>query len=867
MTQTSYTLLPKMYDRYVEYKLSVQYIKDKYAGDLYKACEDDPVLFARYMLNIKLRDYQIYMMDMLKNNRFMFFLLFRRAGKEQPISSNVLTIDGFKKMGNIQLGDVVRTPDNKTAKVTGIFPQGIKDVYRLTFNDGNYVECGLNHLWKYYRPSDLTLNKKNNTDKHRITELKEILDFYKQESKTKWVATKSNYIAIETTKPLDMGKKKDFLINPYLMGSLLGDGSFRDNQVSYTTSDLESIKHLDLPDNYKITKKSGHKYDYRISKIQGRYNLMHKTLKNYGLWDKKSEDKHIPKDYLNCSKEQRIELLKGLMDTDGSIDKEGRIEFSSASKQLAYDVKFLIESLGGVVTLNRKENKCLGCYRLYIRIGFNPFKLTRKAIRYTQYYNGRDKYRYVQSIEIVRKEESQCIMIDSKEHLYLTDNFVPTHNTTIYKIFSAWVLTFDKYPSSLFQVSKVIVIAHAVKMAKSYIKEIRDMFIIGDMQVAKIFKGKLGNNFFTSRLSSGRDKGANTTESLTVKNLKNPKLWNSIEVYPPKDTVRGDGASVMILDELSSWYKYTPNVNEIYDEAVKPVITDNNYTKIFIATTPKGSSGVSYELMPVDGHKSVYKLIWFPYYVRTDPEYLKSMEIEKQDYINRNKWDAFRQEFLTELVSIDNAYFSQEHIKNVFEKEAELLPLTSSDLPLHGAIDFGGKRKSRTVITLSYLDTETNQIYRVYDKRYAVGKDDTLQDDIKKIAQKFPNIKKWNLDDQGAGTAFYGWIKKQFGASCIDEVSFRRDKEALYTLFKIACFQNRLKTYHDDELRQEFLTFTNNLKPSGEDDTDDLLDSFMLSVKDWLSLAKKQQGFNNINQKILQFRQNGKITREWSPSV
>lgn len=441
--------------------------------------------------------------------------------------------------------------------------------------------------------------------------------------------------------------------------------------------------------------------------------------------------------------------------------------------------------------------------------------------------------------------------------------------TTIYKIFCAWALYWDKYPSGLFGVTKIIVIAHAVKMAKSYIKEIRDMYLVGDVVVFNRFKGKLGKNFFTKRFPKGRsDKASNTTESLSLRNGKNHLLWNTIEVYPPKDTVRGDGASIMILDEVASWYKFTPDEDEVYNEAVRPVITDNDYTKIFIATTPKGTTGLSYELMPIDGHVSVYELVWFPYYVRKEPNYLRDMDKTKADYIARGKYDSFRQEFLAELVSIDNAYFKNIHITKVFEQQDQIEPLESSDLEMDFAIDFGGKKKSRTVITGCYLDKKTNVIYRVFTKRYEVNGDDTLKEDLLKIESNFPNIRKWHLDDQGGGTSFYGWARKHFGVGRLDEVTFRGNKEPLYRLFRIAIFNDRVKSFHDPDLKNEFNTFTAELKPLGKDDTDDLLDSFMLSCKDWLRLhsGSNVSYLNFIKTKNRGFKY-GKFNKEYVPFI
>ena len=213
------------------------------------------------------------------------------------------------------------------------------------------------------------------------------------------------------------------------------------------------------------------------------------------------------------------------------------------------------------------------------------------------------------------------------------------------------------------------------------------------------------------------------------------------------------------------------------------------------------------------------------------------MSLTEQEYKDSGRHNEFRQEYLAELVSKDRAYFDKtDEIDPVFNNNSQMLTSNHVLDPVHMGIDFGGSARSRTVITLSHKDVDGN-IHRIYHKRYPLREDSNLQNDILGISKRF-NISRYHVDDQGGGSAFYSWFRKKFGSNLIDEVSFRREKVDMYRLFKIACYQHRIHSYYDRELMEEFYGFTADLKPS-KATTDDMLDSFVMSCKDWLSDKSK----------------------------
>ncbi len=377
------------------------------------------------------------------------------TGKEQPLSSKILTPDGWITMGDVKVGTKVIGADGKACSVTGVYPKGIKDIYRVTFDDHSYVDCGLEHLWEVSTVEDRRARRVGH--KTRIINTKMMLSNYilGKNSKTPYY----NY-SVRIVKPIHFENKlsKEDL-KPYLLGALIGDGRLSRNCIKFTTADEEILKRVEkeLPDDCKIKKYDGKKYDYAISnkKLEGnihKQNEVFLKLQEYGLQGKTSEYKFIPKKYLYSSIENRIDLLRGLMDTNGWTGKKDcNCAFYTTSNQLKDDVTELIRSLGGKVSStskigkyrnkNKEIKECKKIYSLNISININPFYLKRKANKYSIPIFNYQKM--IVNIEKVRKEECQCIMINHPEHLYVTDGYTLTHNTEISKRFMSWAIGKD----------------------------------------------------------------------------------------------------------------------------------------------------------------------------------------------------------------------------------------------------------------------------------------------------------------------------------------------------------------------------------------------------------------------------------------
>ena len=371
------------------------------------------------------------------------------CGKAQSIDSLILTPNGYVKMGEINIGDYVIGIDGLPIKVNGVYPQGKKDIYLITFSDGTSTECCGEHLWLTQNYEERNYRKRVRTkenqkirigNKGKEGSVRNTLEIMNN----LFVGIKSKKInhSIPIVKPIKFEKKQTD-IDPYLLGCLLGDGGFTTAGLSFTTNDLEIVEMLKnkMPDNHII--KERYEQNYVIKSIGVKENLITTYLRKANLFGLKSNEKFIPKEFLINDIETRLEILRGLLDTDGSVHKQaGTPLFYSTSEQLIKDVTFIVQSLGGIVTkkekigkykkLNGEIKECKKIYTLHINLPneYIPFKLKRKI----NLLKKRTKYqpiRYIKNITLVGKKEAQCISVDDEKHLYLTNDCIVTHNTFV----------------------------------------------------------------------------------------------------------------------------------------------------------------------------------------------------------------------------------------------------------------------------------------------------------------------------------------------------------------------------------------------------------------------------------------------------
>lgn len=355
------------------------------------------------------------------------------TGKAQPLYSKILTPTGWINMGDVSVGDFVISVEGTPTKVLGVYPQGIKDIYEVVFDDNTKTHCCGDHLWE-------TQNRLERDGKRTGT----IKNTFEIKNTLQGKDGRKNH-SIPLVSPIQFYTKNMF-IDPYIMGILLGDGCFHLNAVKLSSADAEIISYVSTwASNHSLLVEHRSNYDYdivRSDKKKGMYcpNPLQVEIKKLGLFNHKSYDKFIPPDYLVNSIDHRIALLQGLMDSDGTISRNGMCaDMSTTSKQLAYDVRALVNSLGGKVTIRHKKStytyndiKYDGriSYRITLKLpaGIIPFRLQRKVNRFIP----KSKYapkRYICDVKLVGKSEAQCIMVEHPRHLYVTDDYILTHNT------------------------------------------------------------------------------------------------------------------------------------------------------------------------------------------------------------------------------------------------------------------------------------------------------------------------------------------------------------------------------------------------------------------------------------------------------
>lgn len=378
-------------------------------------------------------------------------------GKAEYVKNKVFTPNGRKEIGKLKIGDQVIGSDGKPYNVKGIFPQGEKPLYRVTFNDGSSILCCDEHLWSVMTKSQknrklepITLSVKQLLDQNLTITRKgknqndnkfyKISTFYKEKNgDNKW--------CIPIAEPIEFYNNDNLPIDPYFLGLLIGDGGIKSGSVTFSTIDEELINNIKnvLSENLNIKKQKGDNCDYRIVDKRRQTNQLMDDLRQLELYGKSSYDKFIPSIYKYSKIKDRLAILQGLMDTDGSYLKNkkngfGSIEFSTSSEQLANDVIEIVNSLGGITRKRSripkytyKGEQKLGkiSYRINIKLpeNMNPFRLERKR----QSYVSPTKYkpaRYIKNIEFEKNDEAVCISVDSPDKLYVTEHAIVTHNTT-----------------------------------------------------------------------------------------------------------------------------------------------------------------------------------------------------------------------------------------------------------------------------------------------------------------------------------------------------------------------------------------------------------------------------------------------------
>lgn len=373
------------------------------------------------------------------------FLLIGPAGtgKAQPLYSKVLTPSGYIRMEDVKIGTEVFTSKGNVGKVSGIYPQGARPIYQINLQDGTNIRVSDEHLNIVYRYNEDTKNRED----FCVTTL-QLIDLLN-----------SSTFKLRIDIPSVDWPNCSLPVDSYLLGALLGSGSLCNN-FQFSNEDQDVVNKVDSllrkdwesclqkcfenSADYDIvsTSKARHKYIVNYPTKSSNTSLRN-ALKNLELLCTNG-GKHIPKIYLHSDKNSRLKLLQGLFDTAGYTDSCGSTSFTTSSPQLSSDFAYLVRSLGiqdsvsSYYTEDEKNSTHSGT-------GLTVFEHDLKIPHTLDYCSsakhvagraGRqnDPIRDIVSVDYVGEEVCQCLMIDHPDHTYISDDFIPTHNTTLGKI-------------------------------------------------------------------------------------------------------------------------------------------------------------------------------------------------------------------------------------------------------------------------------------------------------------------------------------------------------------------------------------------------------------------------------------------------
>jgi hypothetical protein len=508
-------------------------------------CKEDPVYFAKKYIKIVNVDdglvkfnmwpFQERLVTNFHKNRFNIAKMPRQVGKALALDTPIPTPEGWTTIGDIKVGDQILSPDGNSVSVTFKTETMINhQCYKIFFDNGEEIVADADHLWEVNSSYWRTGKKVINTD--------EIYSRYLKKANNKRGKGVEGSLYIDLSKAIN-GKNQNLPIDPYLLGVWLGDGYSADGRI---------IAHKDDYEFYKTKLDIEHEREDNNC-IRFKCRDLRKKLKENNLL----KNKHIPQIYLRTSIEQRMELLRGLMDTDGSITKNQSFEFYQKNYEFILQVVELLSSLGIKSRVSRRLiNQCW-----YHTVRFpskeNIFNLPRKSelINFGGKGRPQNKRHYIQKIEKVDSVPVACIQVDSDDHLFLCGRtFIPTHNTTTVVSYLLHYIVFN---------DNVNVGILANKASTS--REILSRLQLSYENLPKwMQQGIVSWNKGSLELENGSKIIAASTSA---------------------SAVRGMSFNIIFLDEFA----FVPNhIADDFFASVYPTISSGKSTKVIVVSTPKG---------------------------------------------------------------------------------------------------------------------------------------------------------------------------------------------------------------------------------------------------------------------------------------
>ncbi|MBM3218950.1 MAG: replicative DNA helicase [Candidatus Rokubacteria bacterium] len=351
-------------------------------------------------------------------------------GKAQPLDAKVLTPTGWTRMGELRVGDALASIDGAPSEVRGIFPQGRRQAFRVVFSDGRSTECTGDHLWRVHcrswrAPRTLTTDDIARLLRKRLYQGR-----------------------VEIDTPVgDFGRDTALPIDPWVLGVLLAGGGTAGTHVRVATADPEILARVQerLPDDMTLRARGRDGWEIVRASAAHRCGIpgaerhpFVAALRTLLLWGLSADSTFVPDLYLDANRQARLDLLKGMLDVGGDVDRRGVVRLCTPSRPLAHGVAMLVRSLGGWCSVRAwcgraPESIQAGQHRTYACTIAYPepkalFSVSAKMHRALTAPRRPIRPAFV-SIEAVGVVETQCLAVSHPSKLYVTDDYVVTHNT------------------------------------------------------------------------------------------------------------------------------------------------------------------------------------------------------------------------------------------------------------------------------------------------------------------------------------------------------------------------------------------------------------------------------------------------------
>ena len=509
-------------------------------------CKDDPVYFAKNYVKIVTLDHGLMPFDLypfqeklvkrFHENRFNICKMPRQTGKALALDTPIPTPTGWTTMEDVKIGDNILSPSGNNVSVTMKTETMYNhNCYKLYFDNGEEIIADADHLWEvdssYWRTGK------------KVIKSQEIYDRYKSKAQNKRGKGVQGPLYIEKSKPINFIKNL-LDIDPYLLGVWLGDGYSSDGRIIAHKDDYTFYKkRIDV----EYEREDGNCIRFKVKDFISK-------LKSYNLL----KNKHIPQNYLRSSYEDRLELLRGLMDTDGSVTKNTRsFEFYQKNYDLILQVVELLSTLG--IKSNIRHRKIKGNY--YHTISFTTeeqvFNLQRKLNNVDSQRSTRiqESRHYIHKIEKVDSVPVACIRVDSEDHLFLCGKtFIPTHNSTTVV---SYLLHYAVFNDNV----NIGILANKAATARELLDRLQTAY---ENLPKWMQQGIISWNKGSLELENGSKILAASTSA---------------------SAVRGMSFNILFLDEFA----FVPNhIAESFFASVYPTITSGKNTKVIIVSTPHG---------------------------------------------------------------------------------------------------------------------------------------------------------------------------------------------------------------------------------------------------------------------------------------